>query len=74
MHLRDKLLQLANQQSEFSLLYELIRQLPQLFFENSHSLFHPFDPRLKLCLLNQPFGIPINQAGHSPLEFVDLRS
>jgi hypothetical protein len=56
LHLHDKLLTLANQQSQFTLLYDLIRQLLQLVFEHGHSLFQPFDSWLKLHLLHQAFG------------------
>jgi len=65
---------LTDQQSQFALLYRFIRQLLQLVFKDCHSLFHPFDSRLKLHLLNQAFGISIDQACHSPLKLGDLRA
>jgi hypothetical protein len=41
------------------LLDGLVGQLLQLVFQGCHSLFHPFNPGLKLSLPNQSFRIPI---------------
>src|SRR5262249_43132951 len=59
---------------EFPLLDCFICELLQLVFKDCHSLFHPFDPWLKLPPFNQAFGIAINQTGQAALEFVHLGS
>jgi hypothetical protein len=55
------------------LLDGLVGQLPQLVFQGCLSLFHPFNPGLKLSLPNQSFRLPLDQPRNPALQLVALR-
>jgi hypothetical protein len=60
-HLRSKVFQSADDQLQLYVQGGFIHKLLGLFFQFCHPLSEVRDPRLELTLLNEPFGVTVDQ-------------
>src|SRR4029450_7568512 len=65
LNFRCEVLQPTDDQLQLVLQYRLIGEFPGLFFKFRDAFPHPCDPRLKLLLLDQSFGVRVNEASYA---------
>jgi hypothetical protein len=64
-HARGEIFQATKNQAKFLFQTCFVSQLLLLLFQLCDPFSHPYNARLELCFVDQPFGVTVNQARQS---------